>query len=126
MEDNNHVMVCVTGQKTCEKLIFEGSKLAASLSAQLSVLHVAKQGLNFLGNPVEGEALEYLYKISVQHDADMMVIRSDNVMETIVNHAKKVGVNHIVMGRSKDLHSWDMTSEFQRECPEIHMHVILT
>ena len=124
--DGNHVMVCVTRQKTCEKLILEGSKLAVSLSAELSVLHVAKQGFNFLGNPVEGQALEYLYKISSQHGADMTVIRSDNVISTIMNHAKKTEVNHIIIGKSRGHNTWDMADEFQQACPEIHMHVILT
>lgn len=122
----NHILVCVTRQKTCEKLIHEGHQMSESLSASLSVLHVAKEGLNILGNPVEGEALEYLYKTSSHYGADMMLIRSDDVIGSIVRYAKKIGATHLVMGRSRGESGWDLLNDFKVLCPEINIHTILT
>ena len=83
------VLVCVTRQKTCERLIVEGARMAQELGAQLHVIHVAKVGDNLLGNPSESEALEYLYQIS-DHGADMTMIRSTKWVATISAHARKV------------------------------------
>ena len=93
------VLVCVTRQKTCERLIVEGARMAQELGAQLHVIHVAKVGDNLLGNPSESEALEYLYQISKDHGADMTMIRSNEVAATISAHARKVSAVAVVMGR---------------------------
>ena len=39
--EKKHVLVCVTGQKTCERLIAEGGRLAEELGAELSVVHAS-------------------------------------------------------------------------------------
>ena len=44
------VLVCVTGQKSCERLIEEGASIAQEHNIELSVVHVAKTGNNFLGS----------------------------------------------------------------------------
>lgn len=124
--DRNHVLVCVTRQKTCERLIIEGHNLADELNAALSVLHVAKPGINFLGNPIEGDALEYLYKISSEHGADMTLLRADDVLGAISAHADKLQANCVVMGRSKGHDNWDMTNDFLIRRPDLDVHIILT
>ena len=95
-----HVLVCVTGQKTCEALIVEGARIAGEKEAPLSVLHVVKPGASLLGNATEGEALEYLFRIASEHDADMSMIRSDDIESTIAKQVEKLGADVLVMGRS--------------------------
>lgn len=124
--NNEHVLVCVTGQKTCEKLILEGASLAQSLGAQLSVLHVALSGLNFLGNPVEGEALEYLYRISSEYGAAMMLIRADDILKTIFSHAEQIGATHLVIGHGKESGAFGVANEIGRLKPELNIHTIIT
>ena len=55
------VLVCVTGQKSCEHLIHVGAEIAREDGAELSVVHVAKMGANFLGSarmrPIRWERL---------------------------------------------------------------------
>ncbi len=60
------VLVCVTGQRSCERLIVIGAQLAAQARQPLIVLHVARAGGNVLGSKNEAEALEYLRAISQQ------------------------------------------------------------
>ena len=93
MLNEPRVLVCVTGQKSCERLIEEGASIASEHNIELSVVHVAKTGNNFLGSASstsEAEALEYLFGISKIYDADMTMLRSDDVIPTIVSYARKM------------------------------------
>lgn len=99
------VMVCVTRQKTCERLIKIGQKLVNGQEGTLKVVHVTKTGVNVLGNPDEGEALEYLFQVSKQAGAEMTVLRSDNILNTLLDFAKKNNITEIVMGESPDPNS---------------------
>jgi K+-sensing histidine kinase KdpD len=120
-----HVLVCVTGQKTCETLILEGAALARQMGAQLSVLHVAGKGLNFLGNPVEGEALEYLYRVSSENGAAMMLIRADDVLGTIIAHAEQIGATQLVMGHAREHSGRDVQDELVKLKPDLRVHTVL-
>jgi len=122
--DGKHVLVCVTGQKTCEKLIAEGGRLAEEMGAGLSVVHVARQGTGLLGGLVaEAEALEYLFKVSTEYGADMAVIRSENVIETLANHAEKVGANLMVLGSSREVNR-DVTKDLKARIPNMDFRIV--
>ena len=54
------VLVCVTGQKNCERLIVAGARIAREENLPLNVLHVVHSGGSVLGFVNEPEALEYL------------------------------------------------------------------
>ncbi len=119
-----HVLVCVTGQKMCERLIDEGARLARELDAELSVVHVARQGGGLLGgNVAEAEALEYLFQISSDHGAGMTVIRSDDVVPTLAHHARKVGASLMVLGSPKRSER-DVTRELKAHMPDMEFHVV--
>lgn len=96
-----NVLVCVTKQKTCERLIKAASKLKAK-EGNLRVLHVAKNSWNILDNSKESEALEYLFKVSKEYDADMTMLRSDNISKTIADFAKNNGIDLVVLGQSNN------------------------
>lgn len=124
--EKKHVLVCVTGQKTCERLIAEGDRLAEELEAELSVVHVARQGMGLLGGAIaEAEALEYLFKVSSEHGADMTVIRSDQVVETLANHAHKVNAGVMVLGSSRRTDR-DVTKDMKARMPEMEFKIVYT
>lgn len=101
MINERNIMICVTRQKACERLIKAGKQMAKGhADARLYVVHVAKKGENFLGNPDEGEALDYLFEVSKEAGAQMTVLRSDHVVDTLVDFARKNGVSVVVMGES--------------------------
>ncbi|SRR5690554_4127580 len=125
MENVSKVMVCVTRQKTCERLIKIGKKVATELQADLSVVHVAKNGVNFLGNPDEGEALDYLFSVSKESDAEMTVLRSDNEVSTLVEFARKNNITEIVVGQSPDLNNrTNIIKEMQSQLPHIRFRIV--
>lgn len=119
-----HVLVCVTGQKTCEALIVEGARIAKKNDSQLSVLHVVKPGASLLGNATEGEALEYLYKIATEHDADMAMIRSDNVEGTIARQAEKMGVGYLVIGKSNGSKEKSFQAKIEMLLPDVEIKMV--
>ena len=114
-----HVLVCVTGQKTCEALIVEGARIAKENGSELSVLHAS-----LLGNAKEGEALEYLYKIATEHDADMAMIRSDNVEETIARQAEKLDAQTLVIGKSNGSKEKSFQMKIETLLPDIEIKMV--
>ena len=120
------VMVCVTGQKTCERLIIEGSSLAKELDAEVTVIHVAREGVDLLGGSLkEAEALEYLFKMASEHGAGMMVVRSNEIVPTLVSHARNLNAVVIVLGSPRKMRR-DITKEIKAELPEMNFKIIYT
>ena len=95
-----NVMVCVTQQKSCERLIKYGQSLIKSPKSELFIIHVASKKSNFLNSESEAEALDYLFEKSQEIGANLTVIKSNNVMETLVGLVEKNKINHVVMGTS--------------------------
>ena len=118
------IMVCVTRQKTCERLIQIGKKLVNG-EGKLTVVHVIKSEANVLGNPDEGEALEYLFQVSKQAGANMAVLRSDDILNTLLGYAKKNHITEIVMGESPDPGSGNsIIRNMEHMLPSIKFNVI--
>ncbi len=99
MNTYQNVLACVTKQKTCERLIEAASQRRAS-QGSLHVLHVAKSSWNILDNTRESEALEYLFKITKAYDAEMTMLREDDISKTIADFAIKHNIGLIVLGAS--------------------------
>ncbi len=95
-----NVMVCVTQQKTCDRLIQYGHELLNEDKGELFIIHVAHYQFKFLGNSKEGEALEYLYEKAMEYGAQLTVVRSNNVQDTLVDLVKKYKITHIILGES--------------------------
>jgi K+-sensing histidine kinase KdpD len=97
-----NILVCVTQQKTCERLINKANELAKEYGGSLFVLNVVRSGLNFLDSTRESEALEYLFGISKKVGANLSVLKSDDIPETIAEFADDNDIDFIVLGKSPD------------------------
>ncbi len=97
-----NVMVCVTQQKTCDRLIQYGHNILGKEKGELFIIHVAHTNFNFLGNSQEGEALEYLYQKALAYGANLTVVRSNHITETLVDLAKRNKITHVIVGASKE------------------------
>lgn len=95
-----NVMVCVTQQKTCDRLIRYGHDILGKDKGDLFIIHVAHYQFKFLGNSQEGEALEYLYEKAMEYGAQLTVVRSNDVLDTLISLVKKYKISHIVLGES--------------------------
>lgn len=96
--ENANIMVCVTQQKTCERLITSGSKLSETKNGKLYVVHVVNEKEKFLDYANDGEALEYLFRASKKAGADLTVLKYKDVIETMLNFAKDNNITHMVLG----------------------------
>lgn len=97
-----NIMVCVTKQKNCQRLIDFGKSLKSS-DDELFIIHVAHTDFNFLGNTKENEALEFLYNKAMEAGASLTVEKSDNVLETLVQLIKENKIDKVVVGQSGEI-----------------------
>ncbi|MDD2215248.1 MAG: universal stress protein [Eubacteriales bacterium] len=95
-----NVMVCVTQQKTCDRLIRQGYEFLNDEKGELFIIHVAHYQFKFLGNSKEGEALEYLYEKALEYGAQLTVVRSNHVLDTLVDLVEKYKITDIILGES--------------------------
>ena len=118
------VLVCVTGQRSCERLIVTGASIAAREGQPLSVLHVVRTGGNVLGFVNEPQALEYLLRTSIDHGADMTVRRADDVVNAIETEARRLDARVIVAGRAANYGGWDLLDELKLRLPEVRFEIL--
>ena len=120
------VLVCVTRQVSCERLIHRGSELAEQSGQALNIVHVATMGASLLGNPSESEALDFLFTTAKQHGADLSVLRSDNVLETLSRIAREYKASAIVMGESRQNIKEDESIiwRLRSALPDVQVHVV--
>ena len=100
-----NVMVCVTQQRTCDRLIRYGHEFLGDENGELFIIHVSHYEINFLGNSKEGEALEYLYEKALEFGANLTVVRSNDILETLTDLVEKNKITHIVVGESGESQS---------------------
>jgi len=92
-------MVCVTQQKSCERLIKRGAELCKPQD-ELLVVHVVKENWRYFGKLKEADALEYLFDISKAYDAALSVIKDMDIEGALTKFAYEEQVDIIVMGES--------------------------
>ena len=100
MKKRKDIMVCVTQQKSCERLIKRGAEIKNKFKGKLHVIHVVKEGWKYFGKLKESDALEYLFDISKSHGADLTVIKAPDIVETLLKFAEKNNIEIVVMGES--------------------------
>lgn len=121
---HKRILVCVTQQKTCERLIKKGAALRDELGGELYIIHVALNGLKFLGNSKEGEALEYLFGISKSVGAELTVLRSDNILKAITGFAKDNKITDIIVGESNETQNNTIIGELEHKLPSVDFHIM--
>jgi K+-sensing histidine kinase KdpD len=94
------VMVCVTRQKTCERLIRQGALLAQDMGCELSVVHAIHPNESVLGNPDEGAALEHLFEKAKEYGGEMSMLRADDTLEALAKCARDHNARYVIMGVS--------------------------
>ena len=95
-----NVMVCGTQQKTCDRLIRYGHEVLNGQDGELFIIHVAPKDFKILGSSEEGEALDYLYGKAIEYGANLTVVRSNNILETLVDLVEKNQITQVILGKS--------------------------
>jgi len=125
MEKTN-VMVCVTQQKTCERLISNGARLSKAKNGKLYVVNVVNENEKFLEYTNDGEALEYLFGVSKKAGADLTVLRSNDVVQTMIDFAKDNDITHMVLGTTPNNNSKEsnFSLKLQESLPHVEFIII--
>lgn len=101
MEPQN-IMVCVTQQKSCKRLIEEGAALAEKTDGNLYVIHVVKEGWKYFGKLKEADAIEFLFEVSKENGADLTVVKARDIEGTLKRFAREKAIDVVVMGATKE------------------------
>lgn len=92
------IMVCVTRQKSCARLIELGARLADRNEAGLLVVHALRNGDSVLGGENEAEAMERLFAKTTESGGELVIVRADDVAGTLAETAEKHAAKVIVLG----------------------------
>lgn len=89
------VLVCVTGQYDCDRLINAGFEKAVEMGYELHVLcvHTPVSNASFLSDEIE-----YLYQTAKRLCADMTIAFNEHAPQTAVDFAKKINAKLIITG----------------------------
>lgn len=93
IDTNPMVLVLVTDQLSCERLIHAGRHLADQQNVPLEVVNIARFGT--ASNP---EAIELLYQVSRENDAKMTVQYSEEPEKTLVKMLLQVKPANVITG----------------------------
>lgn len=99
MKAKSCVLVCVTPQNECERLIQSGALIAKEKDIPLEVLSVFHQKDGFNPDPA---VLENLYRCAKDENAQMSVYFNDSPAIVAAIHAKKKDCSDIVVGFPKE------------------------
>lgn len=91
----SNVLVCVTSQPACRRLILAGAELAKQYKVPVKVVSVQSPGLV---SAKTSETLQTLYNISSKLGAEMTIYFNDDPALTVAVHARKTNAVHIVSG----------------------------
>ncbi len=94
------IMVCVTPQEACLRLIAAGARAASESEKQLKVISVFRKDRCL--DTETGNALDKLFEYAKEYNADMNVYFSDDAFLTVAVAAKKLNVSSLIMGFPKD------------------------
>ena len=121
-----NVMVCVTQQKTCDRLIRYGHEVLNGQEGELFIFHVAPKDFKILGSSEEGEALDYLYGKAIEYGANLTVVRSNNILETLVDLVDKNQITHVILGQSGQVKNEDnLINRFREKiCQQAELTVV--
>lgn len=100
MKHSKNIMVCVTQQKSCERLIEYGVNLVSSEADDLHVIHVVKENWKYFGQLEEKDALDYLFEASKKNQAMLTVLKAKDIEKALSDFAEKNKITDIIMGES--------------------------
>jgi len=95
----HRVMVCVTPQKSCKRLVERGSARAKDMDGQFVVIYVNnKKNLN--RELKEHKILLELFELAKDYGGTVSILTGENVCDTLAEFAKENKITHIIMGKS--------------------------
>ena len=107
MDGKPPILVLVTLQRACARLIRHGADMALSQHCPLHVLHVVASGQGAPPEPapdappepaLDAQTLDYLYALCGEAGAQMTVLTAEVPLTAMAEYASQQGARQIVMG----------------------------
>ena len=124
MSETGTVLVCVTDQVNCGRLIRYGRKRADEIGCPLRVLHVRTREKTMMGNPDITSALNDLYSQAREAEAEMEIVSSQDVEGTIADYARKCHASLVVLGETPRDRFPPMADRLSPRLPGMPMEVV--
>ena len=119
MAEPSAIMVLVTMQRACARLIRLGADRAMREHRPLHVVHVTpREGTA----APEAETLNYLYALVGEAGATMCVLRSDVAVNAMAEYAVQNAVGAVLMGGGGQAESIART--LSELCPGVEVHIL--
>ncbi len=110
------VLVCVTDQESCDRLIFAGRSLADFEGIDLKVVCVRpKKAERWLAS----DEVEYLFNVAKEQGAEMLVYFSDNAAHTVASYMIDNPVSYVLVGMPPDPGNSVFIATLEDQCPEV-------
>ena len=116
-------MVCVTGQRSCERLVVHG-KARLNPDQKLYVVHCVPEGKSFLGSNNDADAINYLFTVAKNAGAELTILRENNVVDALVAFAHEHNVKTIVVGASPVESKNSFNSRFSARLPGVEFDIV--
>lgn len=110
------VLVCVTDQESCDRLIYAGKQLAHLENAELKVICVRPRDEK---RWLASDEVEYLFNIAKELQAEMLVYFSDSAAETVAAYICQNGVQYVLVGMPPEPGNSVFISTLESQCPEV-------
>ncbi len=120
MKKRNVVLVCVTPQLSCKRLVEAGTAIARAADASVRILSVFPK--RQCRNP-DLNALEFLNRAAADTNAMMTVCFSDEPVDSALQYAGEGDTVKVVTGFPRD-DSSSFVSEFHKRMPEMPLSMI--
>ncbi len=126
MRKKKRIMVCVTQQKSCERLIKRGAELSGPKHGELYIVHVVKENWKYFGSLKEADALEYLFDCSKEFGGMLSVVKAQDIEGTLNEFAEKNKIDIVIMGESLEpTTQQNMINRLQNKTSkEIHFDIV--
>ena len=118
-----NIMVCVTGQMQCKRLLSYALDLQKDKEQEVYLVHVSvTENKNFTDSM---DALEYLYDQAVKNGASLSVLKpKTTILDTLVDFIKKNHVVYVVMGETREAISENsMIEKLKKKAKESDMEI---
>lgn len=98
--ERKNVMVCVTDQKKCDRLIYNAMEQIDREHSEIFVIHILKNSV--ITDEESGEALEYLINLCNQYGAMASMLKAEDIKSALIRFAKDHQIHKIIMGESRN------------------------
>ncbi len=117
------LMVCVTGQRSCERLIERGVSIRMP-EQPFYVVHCVQTGRVFMNFVSDPEAIEYLFTCAGIANAELAILREDDVVDALVDFAQTHNVSTIVLGASPNKNAVSFSARLSARLNDVDFIIV--